>query len=561
MKEWKQRPWDEALNTGNLEAGISPLLSFLLAQRGIGPDKAEEFARPTLDLLSSPTELGPGMDIARDFIIETAGKKVAVLGDYDVDGILSTAILAKLCQSVGSDVMTFIPSRIKEGYGLNKKTIKAFTEKWGDERPEMLIVTDSGSSSEANVVALKEWGAKRIVIVDHHLVDPEHESVSADAYINWRKCGPHEMCSAGQAFHIARHVCEKTGGNPLSFISFAAVATIADCMGIKGDNRTMVKLGLPEVWQSNSMGFSILTSKVGNSAGLFQKDVMFAVAPRINAVGRIRDPDLVLELFMTEDPARAREIADLMEEANTERKKIQKTMQGEAIGMMKESYIKNGALLYNKDWAPGICGIACSKLVEKFGVPVLMFGEHQGNIKGSGRSLEGVNVHEIMKGISDIFSAFGGHEMACGATLKRDMLNSASTIFDNACKEYYKKHGRPTREWLYDAELRPSTITTKTCESLLEAIHPYCDINNPEPVFKVSGVRLNDVAVKEGPTWRLISFGASKDGEHIDMKFKTFMDDLEVPQDGVLADIYFSFPQTYDERKQRELDIVDLVIR
>lgn len=568
-KLWKEKFCDKILAQSHLDSGRSSLLSKLLAQRKISVADAESFFWSPLENLSPPESFGPDMLKACDIFCSAAkaNYEIAIIGDYDVDGVMSCVILSKLCKKMRVKHQVFLPSRKTEGYGLNPQTVKAFKESWGQKRPGLLIVADSGSSAESAIVDLKTWGINNIIVIDHHLVKKELETVSADAHINWRKQGPCDMSAAGECFHFAKAVCEKNNQGWKEFLAYAAIAAIADVVQLGGDNRIIVKHGLNNVFDSGSMGLSMLAAERGRDAGaiLTIEDVMFSLAPKINATGRIDHPSIAFEALIGSDYSTLVDIMAKINDCNTQRKEIQHETEKQAKEIIEKAIsvkgcLPNGILLYNKSWPIGICGIACNRLVEKYGIPTLMFGKHNDHIKGSGRSLPGANIYEIMAECSEIFESYGGHELACGAVLKSDKLQDAWKVFDKACSDYYKKHGKPDMTRYYDSWLPANLVTQETGREILATIYPYCSTTNPQPIFLLKDALVEDVYVHdpEDRSWKLTKLSVSKDGKRLPASFKTFRNDLPDVGVGSVIDLFFSFPQSYNVRKGFELELVDI---
>jgi single-stranded-DNA-specific exonuclease len=532
-------------------------------------------------LISSPDDFPPACGMfggnagkAAEIIIKclSEGLPIGIIGDYDADGITSASILQMVMRDFQADMKVqsnfniLLPSRQEEGYGLNPRTLKSYVDMWesaGVQRPHLTLVADCGTSSNEEVEALKTWGCQQVVVIDHHIPDPKHFSSAADVMVNWRISGEQNMCAAGECFHVARAICEISGRDWRKYLTLAAIGTIADMVPIEGFNRILVKAGLANSWQCGSLGPSLLDEQ--KASGLFfQKDVAFGLAPKLNSIGRLDSPDLALELMLTKNFSRAKEIAKTMLDINKKRKVIQKEIETQAIEQAEKSGFENGLLLYDSRWAHGVCGIAANAVVEEFRCPVILMGEHNGEVKGSGRSLGTTSIKDIMDRVSHIFSRYGGHELACGANLKREFLERGPEEFDRACGEYYAKHGHPSNELLYDFEIEPGLISPDTGAKLLEKLHPYCEGSNPEPTFRISSLRVTDLTERdapEGKDWKLTVIRGSKDGFEIPVGFKSWDGRRRGDWLDKDVDILFQFPQSVNEKDVECVDMVDIVER
>jgi len=549
--KWKRRLNDKAKEAELLKQGHSPILARLLSQRNIKLENASKFIHSNYNDLSHPYNL-KGVEAAALMFCQSALKKekVAIMGDFDADGIVSATMIKQLCNIFQLECKAFLPSRIEHGYGLNHKALISF-KKMFTEPPDLLIITDCGSNNESEIKELKEWGIKKVIIIDHHIVDKEKISKSADVLINWHLCDFQDTCACGEVFHFIRGIRWLTKKvNPIEFLSYAAIGILADVSPIIGDNRIIVKNGLENGCLNNvvASGLNALIRNSGiRDSSLSQEDVLFKIAPRINAVGRLSKPDMAYKLLIEQSP----EISDLMaqnlNEHNSERKKKQRKYEKEAMLEVEANIDKfpNAIAIYNPEWPIGLVGLVASRLVEKFCRPAIVMGKNGEVIKGSGRSLENVNLKEILDSCKHVFENYGGHALAAGVTIKPHALNNVNDALNKACESYYKIHGRPEEIKYYDVELKPQSVTLVNAEKLKNSLYPYCNQHNPEPVFLLSDATIVEPSLFERDDWKILSFYVSKNGVRTDVKFKMFSDDLGTEISGQKADIYFSFPQSF----------------
>jgi single-stranded-DNA-specific exonuclease len=549
MAKWIRRPGEYYIcaNPSDITAG-------LMRSRGIDPSD-ETFSTASLSSLSDQSVLGIGASVAADIILDCKGKNIAVIGDYDADGVVSSSVIKRTVELLGGNCSVFLPSRWIHGYGLNDKTVSAFLTRFSGRIPDYLFVVDCGSSSEQHIVKLKEHGIKKVVVIDHHIVDPRNESKSADAHINWRLHGNSQnLCASGEVFQVARLAMTRAGMDWEWMLPFVAIATVGDAVPIIGDNRVIVKqgadIGRMSAPSLGSPGLALLATQRCRG-GVSQKTLSFNIVPRINAAGRVGEPDIVVDFLLERNEDHAAKLLAFIEAANDERKVIQDDIFRKGIKMLGGQEAKPSEIfLHSPEWNIGVCGISCSQMVEKYGVPTMMFGTYGGKIKGSGRSIPGINIKAVLDACGeDVFERYGGHEMACGAVIRGGMFNEARERFKAAlAKVAMNKPIQHTLE--YDTELPIEQITKELGNSLLETLYPYCPAENPEPVFKISSATAKSICLTELKSHMKMDIIIEKDGKSLPIRmssfFKTGIDDAQLAlAEGDVADFYFSFPQTY----------------
>lgn len=565
---WKQRPYDECREKSLLTQGKSKLLARLFSQRNIDPDTIEQFIGAEYKDLSHPFFLND-MKKAAEIFIENSKNKGAVCawGDFDADGILSVVMIKELCNSFGLECNFFLPSRLEHGYGLNEKTVAAFFEKI-KSRIDLLIIADCGTNSFAQIKILKEKLGCKIIILDHHTPDENTNNVAtnADALVSWHLTkNAIETCACGEIFQFVRAIRQfSKKANPIEFLTLAAVGIVADVSPIIGDNRIIVKNGLTTFSISHMLSSGLIALMKQSrilAPVLTQMDVSFKIAPKINAAGRIFQPDIVYGLMIERDPDIAQKIAEYISSFNEERKVIQKQIEQQALLTVEaeEKIHTHGILIFCESWHIGVVGIVASKMVEEFNKPCIVAGKNGEIWKGSGRSVKGVNLKDILDLCPEIFEGYGGHAGAVGVTLKSHSLNDAPRIFNEACKKYFalNKIEKDDVQY-YDAKLGIKVVNEKTSKMLAENMYPYCQENNVEPVFLLAGVTINSAEVKEGKGWKVLSFTVEKDGEKIEAPFKMFSPKFNTEIEGRTANIYFSFPQMH-EQLPNKYSIFDLL--
>lgn len=564
---WKQRPHDERREEILLKQGKSKLLSRLLAQRNINPDSANDFISSEYEKMSHPFTLHDNEKAAKIFLEVVKNKGiVGVSSDFDADGILSSVMLKELCNVFDLKCGVFIPHRLDHGYGLNDKSVKAFMEKYPNP-PDLLIIADCGTNSKDQVEKLREYGVKQIIIIDHHLQgSKENISTNADAMVSWHFGGTCEMCACGEIYQFIRaiHQLNKKVA-PIEFLSLAAIGTIADMSPIISDNRIIVKNGLTS-YAINHVVASGLVAMLKQSRiyqpVLTQEAVSFKIAPKINAAGRVANPDIVYGLFTERDPDIAYQIAEFVAGYNDQRKAIQKEIEIEAIEQAKTKIdnFTHGMLVHQSDWKIGVVGIVASRLTEEFNMPALVIGNHNGVWKGSGRSIKGVNIKEVLDKCSELFMTYGGHAGAVGCTIKNELIDEAASIFNDACKRYFEENNISRDSCsFYDAKVDAKLIVPKTAEMLAQSLYPYCEANNSEPIFMLPDATIFNITTKEGTGWKLTSFNVERKGVRIEYPFKTFNAKFGQSMEGKKVDLLFTFPQIY-EKKPNEYSTFEIFV-
>ena len=567
---WKLRNTDKDKENELLKLGSNKLVARLLAQRQVQVSEYHGFINPEYNKISDPYNIHD-MEKAVDvflFAIKNK-KKIAVLGDYDCDGVVSSTMMAEICNDLESKAEVFLPSRLNHGYGLSEKSAKDFKKIHDGNPPYLLFLLDCGSNNFSEIEDLRKWGVEKIIVIDHHIISKEKGSYNADAFVSWH-LSPNikEMCTCGLVFQFARGVRWKTSKiNPISYLTYGAIGTIADVSPICGDNRILVKNGLNS-FAVNSIGAAGLQSLLGDEMTkkgyISQDDISFKIAPKINAVGRINHPDIAFGLLIEKDPGLADKILKYVTSFNDQRKEIQKLAEMEAMAKMKDIGSENlsGIFLSDEKWHIGVAGIVSARITETFYRPSLIVGFHNGLWKGSGRSIPGINVKAILDECSFMFDSYGGHAAACGVTMKPEYLDRAGEIFNQACKKYIDKNNidlTPVR--YYDVRIHPDSINEENAKILLDHIAPYCPLTNQEPIFLLKDVTIAEMEVKAFSKYTLTKIKIAKGGKVYDYWFSSFDIHKKFGQEisGMICDIYFKFPQTIDVRF--EMPIIDIEVK
>ncbi|QDV22126.1 single-stranded-DNA-specific exonuclease RecJ [Aureliella helgolandensis] len=519
-KIWKFPPHD--VDTVNLLAercGVSPIVAQLLLKRGITSNaEIRAFLHSKLTDLRPPEEL-PGLPAAVERIMRAVheAEEIVVYGDYDADGMTSTAILYRCLKLLGAKVSYHLPNRMEEGYGLHVDSI----EKLAARGKQLVITVDCGIASLEPARRAKELGLS-LVITDHHRYGDELPI--ADAIVHPALPGTNYpftgLCGAGVAFKLAWALCQSHTGSPrvsehlrdflLQAVGLAAIGTVADVVPLLDENRIIVRNGLKTIHNSPSVGLRKLmqVTKIDQKSELGSEDIGFTLAPRLNAAGRLGQAQLGVELLITEDEARAEALANYIEELNENRNKLQRSIQLAASKQLKEIHSPEddpAFVLAAPNWHPGIIGIVAGRLAEKYNKPVVIIALDNLGVKpamGSARSPNGVNLHEALQQCQELLISGGGHAAAAGLKIEEANVAAFRSAFLEAVSEQGEAAGaRP--ELSFDAEATFSHLDLATV-SQIEQMGPF-GMGNPRPVFCALGVALVEPPKPLGTTGRHLS--------------------------------------------------------
>lgn len=501
-----EAPWSDEKYKAVLAAQQkeNALLAGILAARGI-TDPAE-----ALTLLAGEEELSDpalltDMDAACQRIWQAIdnGETIAVFGDYDVDGVTATALLYQHLKGMGATVKCMLPSREGDGYGLSKNAIQSMHNKGCS----LIVTVDNGISAVEEAEFAASLGMD-LIITDHHL--PPETLPKAVAVVDPRREDDHSpfkgLCGAGVAFKL----CAALDGCPpeemLDYCGdLAAVGTVADVMPLVGENRTLVKAGLQQLQQTDRPGFGALLEEVGLAGKpITAENISYAIAPRINAAGRMDNAVTALQLVLCEDPDRAGELAHKLNEINAHRQETEQQIfkaAEELLEQQPERLDDRIMLLWGRDWHPGVIGIVASRLVERTGRPVIVvtIDEH-GEGKGSGRSVQGFNLHACIGSCADLLVRYGGHAMAAGLSVREENLPELRRRLNVwAARECPVLHTPPLT---CDVTIHLDRITVESVRHL-DQLAPY-GAENPTPVFLLQSAVVDGVyPVSEGRHSRL----------------------------------------------------------
>ncbi|GFO69181.1 single-stranded-DNA-specific exonuclease RecJ [Geomonas limicola] len=514
-RTWRERRAEPTALQALCQAGIAPLTARLIANRGLDdPAAAHNYLNPTLASLHDPLLLsGIPESVERLFLALTRGERVCVHGDYDVDGVTSTALLISFFRAIGLDCCHYIPKRLTEGYGLSEQGVQAALERGA----AVLITVDCGITAVAEARLCRELGLD-LIVTDHH--SPPEELPDACAIINPLLPGCRypfkSLAGVGVAFHLLialRSRLRAEGRLPTpepdlrDYLDLVALGTIADVVPLLGVNRVLASYGLKQLSSSKRPGIDALKDVAGVTGEVGCGAVGFRLAPRINAAGRLEDAALGLELLLTSDPDRARQIARELDDANAERQALERATLEEARAMLEEGACRGrkSIVLGSQLWHPGVIGIVASRIVELFHRPVILFAFEDGNGRGSGRSISKFHLLDAIKGCADHLVRFGGHSHAAGLSILEEELERFALKFDEAASSVLDADAL-TPSLAYDAELRAADVSEALVEEV-DRMKPF-GMGNPEPLFLLKGATVTSSRVLKGGHLKLqISLG------------------------------------------------------
>ena len=471
-------------------------------------EELKVFLNPTRNDFYDPY-LMPDMEKAVSRITKALknNENITIFGDYDADGITSTTILKRFFHDINKECNVYIPNRLNEGYGLNKNAIKKLSE----DGTNLIITVDCGITAIEETKYAKELGID-IVITDHH--EPGEEIPDADAVVDCKRKNNkypfRELAGCGVAFKLTQALCknlELNENQALKYLDIACVGTISDVVPLVDENRVIVKLGMLLLKQTKNLGLKQIINNA-HFKEFNSMSVAFGITPRINACGRLGHQDEALELFTTDNQEKATELAKKMDEYNIQRQLEEKRIYDEAITLLQEETqtndITNCIVLGHENWNPGVIGIVSSRITEKFYKPSILVCFDKDIAKGSGRSIEGFDLHKALMECDKYLTNYGGHSLAAGLSLNTKDFEK----FKNMINEYAEKNIKdedliPTIN--IDLKLEDSQLNIEDVEEL-KLLEPFGQ-SNEEPIFMITNLKV-------------VSIKTLSDGKHLKLYLK-----------------------------------------
>lgn len=490
FKKWVVGDIDKALAKElSAECEVDPIVALIAASRGYTDCcELEQFIsdEPYFTDFYQMADITLAAEIIRESIAKN--EKIAVYGDYDCDGVCATTIICKYLKANNADFVYYIPDRFSEGYGMNASAI----EKLYKQGVNLIITVDNGIVSYEEIDLANKYGMK-VVVTDHHL--PNSLLPNAAAVVN-----PHridcpsefkEICGAQVAFRLICVLEDKEPEELLwEYADILAVAVIADVMPLKQENRSIVKAGIDKIKESANIGISALLNVSGvDRETLTSSKIAYSLSPRINAAGRMGSANRAVELLLCDNMMKALTLANEIDDDNAKRQRIEKEIYASAVEIIENSNLKYDRVIVvaGENWHHGVVGIVSAKLSERYLVPVILFSSDGDISSGSGRSIEGINLFDIISSAKDLLLKFGGHAQAAGLTIKTDLIDD----FRKAVNCYAESIPYVPPKLKLDCKLKPEALSLDLAFSL-KALEPY-GTDNPTPLFGVFEVKLERI--------------------------------------------------------------------
>ncbi len=475
--------------------GVTPVLAQILVNRDVRtPEDAHDFLYGGLDDCHDPF-LMKDMEKAVTRIKKalSSKEKILIYGDYDVDGVTSTALLARVFDEMDIDYETFIPNRLEDGYGLNIRAVAKARE----DGVKLLVTVDCGINSVKEIESANKHGID-VIITDHHEVK-ENERPDAYAIID-----PHQkdcqypfkyLAGVGVAYKLARALMKGNEDVADRFLDFVALGTIADVAPMNGENRILTKIGLRQLRSAKNVGLKALM-EVGKiePEKLTCRHIGFVLGPRINAMGRVGAANVALELLMCNNESETRGIANVLDKENRNRQAIEREILKQAISKVEAMDLEgqHAIVLADEAWHPGVIGIVASRIVEQYNLPAILIAIDGDKGKGSGRSVAGFNLFEALTRSGEHLADFGGHAAACGVRIETKNIDAFRESLNEAAKQILSETDieEIIPELKIDCNLPFSHVGVKVIEEL-KMLMPYGP-SNAEPVFATSALKVKN---------------------------------------------------------------------
>ncbi|MGE4275852.1 MAG: single-stranded-DNA-specific exonuclease RecJ [Lawsonibacter sp.] len=492
-KRWNVAPPCPEAQAELEEAGFSPLLAAVVSARGVRTwDQARRMLAPDEEPLIDPMEM-KDMDraVCRLRLALERQERIAVYGDYDVDGITATCLLTQCLQTMGGQVTPYIPGRLEEGYGLNREALSVLA----GHGVSLVITVDCGITAVDEVEYAKALGID-VVITDHHACKEVLPDAAAVVDPHRPDCPyPFQgLAGVGVALKLAMATAgpEKARAVFQEFRDLAAVGTVADVMPMTGENRAIVSLGLRDLNPPRRLGLAKLIQCAGmEGRTITSVSLSYTLAPRINASGRMGRAEVAVELLLTRDPDRAEALAQELCALNRERQGIEGDIFQQCVQRLDQAPQTGAIVLASHAWHQGVVGIVASRLAEKYGCPAFMICLDQGMGKGSCRSWGGMNLFELLKTCASLLENFGGHALAAGFTVREENIPALAQALRQAVAECSGGEALAS-DLEVDAAVTPGQLTVEAVEAL-DLLEPW-GAGNLRPVLMICGAQVQNLA-------------------------------------------------------------------
>ena len=481
------------------EAGFSPLTAAVMCSRGYTElETARDFLAAN-EPLSDPFAL-LDMDKAAQRVRRAIDRReqICVFGDYDVDGITATCLLTDFLRRQGARVVSYIPARLEEGYGLNELALRSLKE----QNVQLIVTVDCGITADVEAGLCRELGME-LVVTDHHECKAElPEAVAVVDPHRPDQPGPvPELAGVGVAFKLVCAIAAGADGGAgadgaaallREYCDLLCLGTVADVMPLTGENRTMVAAGLKSLENPKRVGVAALMAECAVGRGKITAGTIgYTLAPRSNAAGRMGQVDVATELFLTADAQRAVELAAELCRMNRKRQEIEAGIYREAVGMLPGGGRPDAIVLASENWHQGVVGIVASRLAEEYSCPTFLICLDGDKGKASSRSHGGFNLFAALKSLAPLLESYGGHELAAGFTIRREHIDTFREEISRMARQF-RASGACQADLKIDCEIPPQLLTLANVEALDE-LEP-CGAGCPRPVLMLRGLRVEELA-------------------------------------------------------------------
>lgn len=476
--------------------GFPPVVARLLSARGFrSPEDVDAFLSPSLQRTHDPflmADMEPAVErIGRAL---GSGERICVYGDYDVDGISATTILVRSFRFLGAEPRPYIPHRTREGYGLQTEAVRRLAA----EGVKLIVTVDNGTTAVEPIEVARSLGVD-VIVTDHHRPDEGHGMPRALAIVNPQRADCSypfkDLCGAGIAFKLAHATFRRHAPDPATakeflknLLDYVALGTVADVVPLRGENRCFVSYGLELLRSGRRPAFREMMDVARvEPSHLSAGNLGFTLAPRINAAGRTEHAGAALELLLSDDPARCRELALHLERCNDDRRAIEAAITEAAFARIDERSEASVIVVGGEGWHPGVIGIVASRILDRYHRPVIVLGLEGEWAKGSARSIRGFDVHAGLSACREHLAQFGGHTMAAGLKLRVGEIEAFRASIDAHGRRTIRPEDLAPRIGI-DAVAEPEEITEESARTL-QRMEPF-GMGNPKPTLSISGLGL-----------------------------------------------------------------------
>ncbi len=547
-----QQPQMEAVNA-LVGGGYAPLTAMVLSARGMeGPRDAHAYLDCDAPMPDPFLMTDMALAAGRVGLAMTRGEKIAVFGDYDVDGITATCLLTDFLRRHGAQVRSYIPGRLEEGYGLNPIAIHQLHS----EGVKLIVTVDCGITAVEEAQLCAQLGID-LVITDHHECKDTLPQAVAVVDPHRPDCGyPHKTLSGvGVAFKLAAALCGSQQAVLTEYADMVCLGTVADVMPLTGENRVFVCRGLEALKHTKRPGIAALMDACScTPEAVSASTIGFMLAPRINAAGRMGQIDLAIDLFLTDDAQQARQLAEALCDLNRQRQSVESEIYAQAISMLPQGKSPEAIVLADESWHQGVVGIVASRMAEEFCCPTFLIcldGDHG---KASSRSFGGFNLFSALTALSPLLESYGGHELAAGFTISRQQIPAFREQISQLAAQFYSDAG-PRTSLDIDCAIPPELLTVKGIDAL-QALEP-CGNGCPKPVLMMENLTVERInLVGNGRHMRL----RLRQGRHsLGAIYFSATPESACIEPGDLVDVAFH-PQVNEFRSERsaQLNVLDI---